>query len=103
MALSVERIRELQKDGPWVAIGLDGSVRSIEPAGRLRDGESVFQVLGAKGLKACKAALTAAKRWECMDEEQREALLEADVETYGRLRLAAKRVRGVSREEFYSG
>lgn len=103
MALSAERIRELQKDGPWIAVGSGGSVRSVEPAGRLSDEELVFQILGAKGLKACKASLSAAKRWENLDEAAREALLEADVETYGRLRLAAKRVRGVNREEFYRG
>lgn len=90
-----ERIRYLQREGPWLALSESGAVRSIEPGSPAREGETVVQVLGAKGLKEAKATLKAADRWNAMSEDQREALLEADVQTYGRLRLAAKKIKAV--------
>jgi hypothetical protein len=95
------RIRELQKDGPWLAVCGD-KVRSVEPGSPLREGEKVVQVY-ARGLRKCVAAMRHADRWLKMSEDEQEALLEADVETYGRLKLAARKVRPVSDEEYYGG
>lgn len=95
-----KEIREKQKAGPFLACGPDGSVRSVEPGSKLRAGEVAVQVSGARSLKDAVAIMRAADRWNALDEAAREALLEVDVESYGRLRLAAKRVRFLSDEEY---
>lgn len=93
--------RDLQADGPILAVDSALNARSIDPTSPsgAREGERLVQILNMGkriGLGEAKAILRRAHQWNALDEEARRELLMHDRETHGLLQQCSLRVKEIS-------